>query len=326
MIDTMHPSHMYKQIRMPKHSKSSYLSSAVFWTASMAVLVSQIGLGQNIVRQSGFPPLSENDLQKEIKETSVSIAEPNTLIGKTSEMPAVMNGQENPADVKHVLKSAGTPELTVQRQLRQARISASILSSPDPTKEEIEGLIRRIRSIEIRPKHSEPAVSASSAPQAEEPAAKPEDQELPQAADSNPAKTAAADGTISTQTLELFRQYAQQPSELKNPYELGEILYKGKCLKEAAICYKEAIKRLKDQPNAAEDRSWMLLRLGDCLRADNPAEALEIYRMLIQEYPNSPWTMLAKSKSMLAEWYLQAQPRKLIDQSALSTAEGINLK
>ncbi|HOK95033.1 MAG TPA: tetratricopeptide repeat protein [Anaerohalosphaeraceae bacterium] len=325
MMDALRPFSEDRQIRMQHHPKNCCLSAAVLAAVLMTAAASRTGLGQNLAQESDFFQLLENDLQIETKEMPNLTAEPNTVT--ITEKTAAIDKQAASSDLIHLLPPPRTAALTAQQQVWQARISASPSFSSNPTKEELEGLIRRIRSIEIKPKMpAEPTAAVSVPAPAEKPAEKSAGGEPQQADDAGIVKTAAADGRISAQTLALFRQSAQHPNALKNPYQLGEILYEGGCLKEAAICYKEALNRLNSQPTSADDKAWLLLRLGDCLRADNPAEALDSYRRVIQDYPNSPWTALAKTKSMWVEWNLQVQPRKLIEQNPLSTAEEIESK
>ncbi len=70
------------------------------------------------------------------------------------------------------------------------------------------------------------------------------------------------------------------------------------------------------RPNAVEaataaDRAWTLFQLANCLRETNLGEAQATYTKLISEYPDSPWTDLARAQNQLVSWYLKDQPQQL---------------
>lgn len=120
---------------------------------------------------------------------------------------------------------------------------------------------------------------------------------------------------VVAQTLEMLKSLSQQPDKLDNPLELGEVLFSSGKLKEAAAFYQEALKR-KDpnDANSSQDRAWILFQIGNCLRNHEPLTAVKRYGQLLTEYPQSPWTALAKAEGQLIDWYLRDEPRKLIGQ------------
>jgi len=56
------------------------------------------------------------------------------------------------------------------------------------------------------------------------------------------------------------------------------------------------------------DRAWVLFQLGNCLQNHKPTTAMEIYRKVLVEYPDSPWTDLAKARRGVIEWRLKEKP------------------
>jgi TolA-binding protein len=126
----------------------------------------------------------------------------------------------------------------------------------------------------------------------------------------------------------------QHPERLNKPFELGELLFLSGHLKDAAICYQEALSRSspdKADPNqkpqqdakvpdvglktsllSIQSRAWILFQIGNCLRNDDPPTAMKMYKQLIAEYPDSPWVDLAKARSTLIDWYQKDNPRGLI--------------
>jgi len=120
---------------------------------------------------------------------------------------------------------------------------------------------------------------------------------------------------IADETLQMLKNLAQEPEKLAHPLELGEVLFVSGNLKEAALFYTEALKR-KDPNDAgvSRDRAWILFQIGNCLRNDDMPAAAKIYKQLLTEYPNSPWSDLATARNNLIAWYLKDEPLKLIEQ------------
>ncbi|MHC4677905.1 MAG: tetratricopeptide repeat protein [Planctomycetota bacterium] len=120
---------------------------------------------------------------------------------------------------------------------------------------------------------------------------------------------------VKEQTLKMLRNLAEQPDKLYAPLELAEILFSGGSSREAVKFYQEALNRCDpNDARASNDRAWILFQIGNCLRHhDRPATA-KTYGQLLTEYPESPWTELAKAEGKLIDWYLRDEPRKLIDE------------
>ena len=124
--------------------------------------------------------------------------------------------------------------------------------------------------------------------------------------------------SLTKQTLQLFEDISLHPEKLGNPLRLGEVLFYNGYLKQAAICYQQALRRSNiDEDSSARDKAWILFQIGNCLRTDEPLKAMERYKQLITEYPESPWTDLAKAKSKLIDWYLKDKPKELINEYKL---------
>lgn len=122
-------------------------------------------------------------------------------------------------------------------------------------------------------------------------------------------------GLISLDIYEKIQVLSEKPETAKNPFMLAEILYKGQCLDEASIFYKEAIKRNEvDKTINEHDRAWILLQIGNCLRKNSRDEAMGYYRKLIKEYPDSEWTYLAKTQEKLLAWHEAFTPQELVKE------------
>ena len=122
-------------------------------------------------------------------------------------------------------------------------------------------------------------------------------------------------GLVTNKTLQTIRNLSKNPGNLNEPFELGETLFLSGYLKEAAIFYREALKRKSSAESGSDrDRAWILFQIANCLRNDDQPEAIKMYGQLITEYPNSPWKELADARRALLDWYLKDEPRKLITE------------
>ncbi|MFC1633497.1 tol-pal system YbgF family protein [Planctomycetota bacterium] len=132
---------------------------------------------------------------------------------------------------------------------------------------------------------------------------------------------------ISGRTLKVLKNLLQHPDELKDPLELGEILFNSGNTKDAVFFYEEALKRADpNEVRSSRDRAWIMFQLGNCLRNHELPAAAEIYRKLLIEYPDSPWADLAKAQRELIEWRLKEKPHELIDEPDKRKASGMNIR
>ena len=235
----------------------------------------------------------------------------------------------NPPQADYTLNDVKSPTTRLGRQLWRAEISAYEGEKDSKSKNELQQLIKQISSVELEPqdKTPEPFIvvepaqktkpdKTSSATKVQEKPEKKKDE-----ADSIiPAKPtlSKAEGaeTTSTQTLQALDNVLQHPEQLEEPFELAEVLFRSGYLKQAAKCYKEALRRIgKDEVDSPGNKAWILFQTANCLRNDAPAEAMEFYRQIITKYPDSPWVGPAKTRSKLIDWYQQNKPRMLIDEN-----------
>ncbi len=183
-------------------------------------------------------------------------------------------------------------------------------------KNELKKIIEQIRSVnlEIQKNIFEPVIVPDKVP-----IEKPNDvvvkDENTKEQQKNEIESAPTDGILATQTVQIFKELSQNPENLHNPYELGETLFLGGYLKEAAICYQEALKRKNlNDVDSAHDRAWVLFQIGNCMRNDDRSAAIQFYGQLIAEYPDSTWKELAKTRRTLLDWYMKDEPLKLINE------------
>jgi tetratricopeptide (TPR) repeat protein len=227
------------------------------------------------------------------------------------------NIAENPNSHGNPNYNKERSETSLTHQLWRTWIGLPKNEEDEKNKDELQQIIKQIYSIEFKPqdKTPEPFTVVAPAPTTEAnetsvDVATPEEPEEKQIEPKLPYQP------VSERTLQMLKNLLQHPNQLENPLELGEALFLSGHQKEAAIVYKEALNRKSpDKASLAEDRAWLLFQIGNCLRDDDLPTATEAYGKLIAEYPDSPWSDLAKAQYKLIDWYQKDKPRTLIGQS-----------
>ncbi|UCC23575.1 MAG: tetratricopeptide repeat protein [Planctomycetota bacterium] len=230
--------------------------------------------------------------------------------------------QESPQD-DFIL--APNPRTLLTRQLWKQRISFVEDASDQQSKNELRRIIEQIRSVEFDPpKETLESALLNELISAAEPDDKtPDDERQPDTQTtsggfSDAEKDMQTAGTlphptITNQTLQMLEDVTRHPEQLNNPFELAEVLFLSGHPKQALACYQEALKRKKPQDaRSADDRAWILFQIANCLRDIDRPSAMETYRRLIVEYPDSPWTELAKAHDKLVDWFDKDKPLSLI--------------
>lgn len=233
----------------------------------------------------------------------------------TADIPADVGATPSPPLI------AKSPKTDLSRQLWQARINVVGDTKHSESKNELRRIIREISSVGFRPRRQDPVPLIVVEPiRKTEPDEIAPTKETPQENESGKIEHRLPYRPVSDETLQVLKNLSQEPEQLHNPLELAEILFGSHCLKEAAICYRQALNRMTaGETGQARDVAWLLFQIGNCLRGDDPATAIKTYGQLIDQHPDSPWASLAKAKSDLVDWYLKDAPDKLIDESKLPT-------
>lgn len=118
---------------------------------------------------------------------------------------------------------------------------------------------------------------------------------------------------VTEPTIQKLRKMMEKPEEINSPYEIGNTLYSSNYIGEAAVFYKEALRRNKpDDISSSDDRAWLLFQTANSLQSADMLAAADMYKKLITEFPNSPWADIAKVQSNLITWYTQDKPDELL--------------
>jgi len=209
------------------------------------------------------------------------------------------------------------PDSDIARRLRQSSIRVPASEEDRKHKDELVRLIEQVRSVKFKSKGqtSESAIGVKP-----EPTAQPEKtssaQKTPPEPAGKPWERKTADllpyEPVSKQTLQILESLSQHPDRSAvlrqagsgSLSELADILFLSGQTQQAAVFYQQALDHIApDSAALAENRAWILFQLGNCQRDTDPSTAIKTYRQLIAEYPNSPWTDLAKAREQLIDLY-----------------------
>jgi tetratricopeptide (TPR) repeat protein len=130
---------------------------------------------------------------------------------------------------------------------------------------------------------------------------------------------------LSVETLASLRALSVADLTAEQALPLADLLYTTGYLDIAGPLYGWAVERMDpNSPLFPENRAWALFQWGNCLRDTDPAGAIAAYQRLTVDYPQAPWTPMAKAWQDLADWYWREEPVRTLQevtQPAPRTAE-----
>ena len=241
-------------------------------------------------------------------------------------VPANFTGGVNTEQIKSDFTGKVPQRSSVELQLWRDRITTLDYEEDTKSKEELRKTIEQLRAVEFksRDKPAEHVIET-------EPIFVTEAIEPNEAISENKVlhdpnnkqqeskhKLTIPEGIVTEWTLQNVRNLCKDPSQLENPFELAEVMFHSGHLREASILYRQAVDRkAAKQADVSRDRAWILFQIGNCLRDEDRTEASKMYKQLITEYPDSPWTDLAKAQVKLIDLYQKEKPQALLESSVL---------
>ncbi len=205
------------------------------------------------------------------------------------------------------------------RGLWTSRIAAPEAGADAETSLALKRLIRQVRGLTLNDKSVAPvtAATASPTPVASPQAAAPGAESVAPAPP-EPVPSAAPDAApmLASKTRKTLDDLRKNAGRVRDPLEVAELLFLSGRTTDAAAFYEEALRRTSagDAVSAA-DRAWILFQLGNSLRESDATKAQDAYMKLIAEYPNSPWTEMARASGRLLTWYQSTRPDQLVARS-----------
>jgi tetratricopeptide (TPR) repeat protein len=211
------------------------------------------------------------------------------------------------------------------------RLWRNRLTAPKPDEEardqtSLMELIQQVRSVRFESRSPAPATSIVSEPLIQNPPG-----EVPPAPQATVERAAAPvapapvgpEEAIPSEAMETLRELLADPNQASDPAEMAELLFLSGRIREATAFYQKALEIVtRSAPAGKEDRAWILLQLGNCLRETDPTQARVMYTALANEYPDSPWAELAKAQSQFLTWSETARPRQWVAPAKQQEVQG----
>ena len=254
---------------------------------------------------------------------SPQLASPQTSLSPAMELPKEIVELFIPANLAGSPAQLKLPAGELNRKLWETVIAVAD-ENDEKNKAELLQMIEKIKSLKFAKLQSnqpvEPAASAEKTQPLKTEIAKRAvvllESEKIQAA---PVVVKTIDSSEKL-TDDALAKIENNPDGIQNPYELAEILSRGGHLTQAAVCYKQTLKigLFEKQP---ETKTWILFQLGNCLKENQPDEAIKIYARLLIEYPDSIWAKAAKRYNDLLNLQLQDKPYELIKEQTKDLQE-----
>ena len=247
-------------------------------------------------------------------------AEPSGTAVPLAKLLSRAQSQAKASGTAGAASQIGTPRAGVgqngslSEELWSSRVAALQTGQDAENSLALRRLIRQVRSVKFAGTDAGPTFTPPAEPapalQASETLPVQADAAQPTVATARTTAPAASEPATSLpakarKTLEMLQQ---NPGRMREPLEMAELLFLSGRPTEAAPFYAKALDRIsRIDPSYDADRAWVLFQLGNCLRETDTARAQETYMKLVSEYPDSPWTELAKAHGRLLTWYHKGQ-------------------
>jgi TolA-binding protein len=204
------------------------------------------------------------------------------------------------------------------QRLWHNRILAPDRNEDTDNQRDLKNLIQKVRSVRFADPERRPTFSVPPEPTPEvnlttpQTGANAEPGPAPDAALNTPT-TVENLAALSPETQKELEAILEDPNQVQEPFEMAELLFLSGRTTQATVFYQIALDRTaNDASVTSEDRAWILFQLANCLRETNMAKAKDAYLKLVTQYPDSPWTELAKAHGRLITWYQTARPQQWV--------------
>jgi len=288
-----------------------------------ASLFNHIELPQVTKEQKGLQTSSNS--KTKITDLQPKQIEPKQPKNKLPEPPKNQITQSDINAVKFVANpdpnfsqndSANIQNIQAAQQLWQEDISSPKSSGEISTqKNELQKIIKQIRSVELKPRKEKPQKITIIEPTAmSHPDGIKTNSNEPNETTLINVESDLPYELIKEQTLQMLEE-PQYTEKINNPFEMAEVLYLSQNLTKAGFFYQQALNKTDpNEPENDQNRAWILFQIGNCLRDTKPQTSVEMYTQLISDYPDSPWTDLAKTRKNIIDLYQEKKPQNLIDK------------
>ncbi len=303
---------MSRKIRnklMPHSQSRTLVALLICFTTGLGI--ENVVQAQNASRQTP----TKRQAVEETVSTAPQVASPNAEY-------ALSAVRSRPTDSNDTSDTSIEVNDALARRLWQSRIAAPDPSEDLEIRQDLQHLIRQVRSMTFDDPTAEPTFSPPTPPAARNEAPIVPEIDSLTSAEPIPSTTTTAEAPVEpaqslpVDTLDGLEDLVADPNQVDAPLEMAELLFLSGRATEAAVFYEKALTQFPaNDLTTSEDRAWILFQLGNCLRGTDMAKARDMYMKLISQYPTSPWTELAKAHGRLINWYQSAKPDQLLSQS-----------
>jgi tetratricopeptide (TPR) repeat protein len=262
------------------------------------------------------PKPQDNSQNIEIKvNLSSSLNDSNSFSLQMPELENNLNQQV--PDNRQISKQLSS---AAKKSLIKTNIASVTPEEKEDNKQKLNNLIKQINSINFVSKQQETkSKSTSSRPTLEEATEISEPSESQEIADTADEKTREEkqqySQKLSPEIIERIDEIINSSTQMAEPQLLAELLFSSGYYKRAAYFFEMAVGQDEESSKLTDtDKAWMLNQQAVCLSNSDPEKALEIYKTLVSQYPNSHWAQLAYVRQNLLEWLQDQQPNELIEQ------------
>jgi tetratricopeptide (TPR) repeat protein len=218
--------------------------------------------------------------------------------------------------------------LRVSRQLNDAyrESFAPPGIADDQTEQELQDLIDKVNAISLPEARSSRRVTAPQRPdlQAEEetaddaddadaespPADEPDHDAAEETEEADTSQDGGNNRRVPAPVLEAVT--ARAPERMVDPLRVADALFASGHRTEAYTVYKRQL----ENSEGPDDQAWLVYQMANCLAESDRPRAIELYRRVIAEFPDSPWAPLAQSNKNLLEWMDANRPREFLQELA----------
>ena len=127
---------------------------------------------------------------------------------------------------------------------------------------------------------------------------------------SQPTTQVATQPSAETDAALLAKLKGIPASDVIDLAALADSLFAAGHLEAALSFYELALQRWSQDPG----RDWLLFQIGNCRRQSDLPGAREVYKRLIEQYPDSPWRPVAASRDRVIEWIQTNKPREFLTE------------
>jgi hypothetical protein len=120
-----------------------------------------------------------------------------------------------------------------------------------------------------------------------------------------------AKSVLDPAIIEKIEIIKTQPQKIDQPFLLAELLHSNGYLEYAVYFYNIT---LADKTTSQQiDKAWVLLQKANCQKQYEPVKAVDTYKQIISDYPDSTWVQPAQANQDLLNLYIQQKPKELIE-------------